>query len=133
MYLGRCPRLYTSAPTARVDHSGSHVASWTLSLAIALDHGAVFSVRVDHSGSHVASWTLSLAIALDHGAVFSVRVGYTGAHVASWTLLLAMFGAVGNALSVHVAHTWVLMGITENVGTDMLIVETDLYVFRSRL
>ena len=105
VYLGRCPRLYTSAPTA----------------------------RVDHSGSHVASWTLSLAIALDHGAVFSVRVGYTGAHVASWTLLLAMFGAVGNALSVHVAHTWVLMGITENVGTDMLIVETDLYVFRSRL
>ena len=77
VYLGRCPRLYTSAPTARVDHSGSHVASWTLSLA--------------------------------------------------------MFGAVGNALSVHVAHTWVLMGITENVGTDMLIVETDLYVFRSRL
>ena len=28
VYLGRCPRLYTFALSARVAHTGSHMASW---------------------------------------------------------------------------------------------------------
>ena len=56
VYLGRCPRLYTSAPSARVGHAGLRVAhvvlptvSWSLPLAISLGLRDALSVCVAHS------------------------------------------------------------------------------------
>ena len=134
VYLGRCPRLYTFALSARVGHTGAHGASWALPLAISQGRGGrVCSARWTHGGARgimgIASchlpwpWRACLQRALDtrertghHGhcslpspmameGVFAAHVGHTGAHGASWALsLVVSYGLRGRFFGACCSH-----------------------------
>ena len=125
VYLGRCPRLYTFALSARVGHTGAHGASWALPLAISHGRGGrVCSARWTHGSARgimgIAPcllpwpWRACLQRALDTRG----RTGHHGLCPLSSPM------ALGDVFSVRAAHTRVLMEIIGNMGVGIYVQET---------
>ena len=123
VYLGRCPRLYTAALSARIAHAGLRMVVMVPILAISPWPWGVLTVCVAHAGLRMVAVVPILAISPWPCGVLSACVAHAGLRMVAVVPILAISPWPWGVLSARVAPhgfarcpTGLFMGNLENIG-----------------
>ena len=90
VYLGRCPRLYTAALSARIAHAGLRMVVTVPILAISPWSWGVLTACVAHAGLRMVVTVPILAISPWPWGVLSARVAHVGLRMVIMVPILAI-------------------------------------------